>query len=125
MSAVYLEGNLHLLHMRHWARWPVTALHSHSAADHAAAIRLRLGSFDCVADDNRVCACVDWHWDLEPGHELLHDLIALCMNDQVSLLVLGSLLQIDNDKLPTCGSTAMSPAHSRHAQRLTPELLLC
>ena len=81
------------------------ALHSHCAAHHAAAIWLGLGSCDGMTDNNSVCACVDRHWDLQPGHELLHDLVALCVNDQVSLLVLGSLLQVDDDKLPTCSSS--------------------
>lgn len=78
----------------------MNTLHAKAAAECTAGVGLcRL---DGVSDNNSILTCVGRYGHLQPCHELLHDVITFGVNDQICLLVLGSLLQIDNDKLPTC-----------------------
>ena len=78
----------------------MNALYSEAAAESAAGPGF--GWLDGVSDNNSVLTPVDGYGHLKPCHELLHDVIAFGMNDQVCLPVLGSLLQVDDDKLSAC-----------------------
>ena len=97
---LYLKTDIHSADQRQRARRSVNALHAETAAKCAAGAGL--SRLDGVSNDNSIMTSVGKYGHLQLCHELLHDVIAFGVNDQICLLVLGSLLQIDDDKLPTC-----------------------
>lgn len=101
----HLKRNLHFLHKGQRAQRPMYALHAQDTAERAAVTSL--GRLCCLSNHNRIMANISRDGHVQTSHELLHDGIASGMDDQVCLLALGRVLQVDDDKLPTCSSTAM------------------